>query len=163
VAASPQGVRYNWQVKTGSCFVYINNGGVYSGATSAALTITGSTLAMNGYQYRAVVTCSGGGLPEISNPATLTVNVSPPAPTISPTSAAICPGGNVALSITSSQGAISTTVSSGTIAVPIADNTVNTSTLNVSGFVGTVGSVSVNFNITHTWDGDVRVNLVAPN
>ena len=78
---------------------------------------------MNGYQYRVVVTCSQGGLPEISNPATLTVNVSPAAPTISPTSAAICPGGNVALNIASSQAAVPTTVSSGTIAVPIPDNT----------------------------------------
>ena len=163
VAATPPGVSYNWQVNTGSGFVYINNGGVYSGATTATLTITGADLVMNGYQYRAVVICSGGGLPEISNPATLTVNISPPAPTISPSAAAICPGGNVALNIISSQSAVPTTVSSGTIAVPIADNTVNTSTLNVSGFVGTVGSIRVNFNITHTWDSDVRVNLVAPN
>src|SRR5687767_13513916 len=49
VAATPPGVSYNWQVNTGSGFVYINNGGVYSGATTATLTITGATLAMNGY------------------------------------------------------------------------------------------------------------------
>ena len=163
VAATPNGISYNWQVNTGSGFTYLTNGGAYSGVNSATLNITGATLAMNGYQYRVVITCSQGGLPEISNPATLTVNVSPGAPTISPTSAAICPGGSVALNITSSQNAVPTTASSGTIAVPIADNAVNTSTLNVAGFAGTVGSISVNFNITHTWDGDVRVNLVAPN
>ena len=165
VAATPNGVSYNWQVNTGSGFVYLTNGGVYSGVTTATLTITGATLAMNGYQYRVVVTCSQGGLPEISNPATLTVNVSPAAPAVSPTSAAICPGGSVALNITSSQSAIPTTASSGTISVPIPDNStgVATNTLNVAGFVGTVGSISVNFNITHTWDGDVKVNLVAPN
>ena len=112
VAATPPGVSYNWQVNTGPGFAYINNGGVYSGATTATLTITGATLGMNGYQYRAVVTCSGGGLPEISNPATLTVNVSPSPPGLNPTSASICPGGSVALNTTAS-----TTSSSGTIAL----------------------------------------------
>jgi len=163
VAATPNGVSYNWQVNTGSGFTYLANGGVYSGVTTATLNITGATLAMNGYQYRCVVTCSQGGLPEISNPATLTVNVSPAAPIISPTSAAICPGGSTALNITSSQGAVPVTVSSGTIAVPVSDFVVNTSSLNVAGFSGTVASISVNLNVTHTWDGDVRVNLVAPN
>ena len=163
VVATPNGVSYNWQVNTGSGFTYLTNGGVYSGVTTATLTITGATLAMNGYQYRVVVTCSQGGLPEISNPATLTVNVSPAPPILTPTSAAICPGGNVA--IIASVAAPSTTVSSGTISVPIPDNAtgVATSSLNVAGFSGSIAAVSVNFNITHTWDGDVRVNLVAPN
>jgi hypothetical protein len=30
-------------------------------------------------------------------------------------------------------------------------------------FSGSVAAISVNFNITHTWDADVRINLVAPN
>ena len=161
VAATPPGVSYNWQVNTGSGFVYITNGGVYSGATTATLTITGATLAMNGYQYRAVVTCSGGGLPEISNPATLTVNVSPSPPGVTPTAASICPGGSVALNTTASTIGIS-----GTISAAIPDNSATgvTSTINVSGFPAVpVGSVSVTFNITHTWDGDLDINLVAPN
>lgn len=161
VVAGPPGVNYNWQVNTGSGFVYLNNGGVYSGATSATLTITGATLAMSGYQYRVVVTCSQGGLPEISNPATLTVLVSPAPPGVTPTSAAICPGGNVALSTTAS-----TIVSSGTISVPIPDATATgaTHTLNVSGFPAVpVAGIRVSFNITHTWDSDLEINLVAPN
>src|SRR5262249_36872602 len=54
----------------------ISNGGVYSNATTATLTITGATAAMNGYQYRCSV---GGPCPPaaISNSATLTVNTAP--------------------------------------------------------------------------------------
>ena len=163
VAATPNGVSYNWQVNTGSGFTYLTNGGVYSGVTTATLTITGATLAMNGYQYRVVVTCTQGGLPEISNQATLTVNVSPEPPILTPATGAICPGGNVA--INASVAATSTTVSSGSISVPIPDNVtgIATSALNVAGFSGSIAAISVNFNITHTWDGDVRINLVAPN
>ena len=114
VAATPHGVSYNWQVNTGSGFTYLTNGGVYSGVNTATLNITGAITSMNGYQYSAVVTCSQGGLPEISNPATLTVIASPAPPVIVPTpsSAAICPGGNVKMEITSSTSDV--TVSSGT-------------------------------------------------
>jgi len=161
VAATPPGVSYNWQVNTGSGFVYLSNGGVYSGVNAATLNIIGATLAMNGYQYRCVVICSGGGLPEISNPATLTVNVSPSPPGLDPTAASICPGGSVALNTTAS-----TIVSSGSINVAIPDNSATgaTHTINVSGFPAVpVASISVTFNITHTWDGDLDINLVAPN
>jgi len=162
VVASPAGVSYNWQVNTGSGFTYLTNGGVYSGVNTATLNITGATLAMNGYQYRAVVTCSQGGLPEISNPATLTVNVSPSPPVVTPSATAICPGGSVALN--ASQLTTPSTFSSGAISIPINDFAVSTSTINVSGLPAVpIAAISVNFNITHTWDGDVRINLVAPN
>jgi subtilisin-like proprotein convertase family protein len=165
VAATPPGVSYNWQVNTGSGFVYLTNGGVYSGVSTATLTITGATLAMNGYQYRVVVTCSQGGLPEISNPATLTVITSPSPPILvaTPTSASICPGGNAKLEILSSLSDVTT--SSGTISVAIPDNAagVATNDITVAGFAGTVGAIRVNLNITHTWDGDLRINLRAPN
>src|SRR5688572_24869458 len=165
VTAGPPGVSYNWQVNTGSGFVYLTNGGVYSGVNAATLNITGATTAMNGYQYRAVVTCSGGGLPEISNPATLTVITSPSPPILvaTPTSATICPGGNVKLEIQSSSSDVTT--SSGPVSVAIPDNAagVATNDINVAGFSGTVAAIRVNVNITHTWDGDVRINLRAPN
>ncbi|WP_298395299.1 T9SS sorting signal type C domain-containing protein [Flavobacterium sp.] len=47
---------YQWYVNTGSGFTPIANGGVYSTATTASLTITGATFAMNGYQYQCLVT-----------------------------------------------------------------------------------------------------------
>jgi len=64
---------YQWQLNSGSGFSDISNGGVYSGATTATLTITGATAGMTGYQYQCVV--SGSTLPNAtSNTATLTVN-----------------------------------------------------------------------------------------
>ncbi|NRT13228.1 DUF11 domain-containing protein, partial [Flavobacterium sp. 14A] len=53
--ASTTGMVYQWQVDTGSGFTNITNGGVYSGATTGTLTITGATAAMNGYKYQALV------------------------------------------------------------------------------------------------------------
>ena len=76
VAATGEGLTYQWQVDSGSGFSNISNGGVYSSATKAKLFITGATAGMNGYQYRAVVT--GVYPPAIySTPAMLTVNAAP--------------------------------------------------------------------------------------
>ncbi len=76
VTATGEGLTYRWQVDTGSGFSYISNGGVYSGATTATLTITGATAGMSGYQYRAVVT--GTYLPAVnSDSALLMVNAAP--------------------------------------------------------------------------------------
>jgi hypothetical protein len=66
---------YQWQVNTGSGFNNISNGGVYSGATSTTLTITGALATMSGYQYRSVVI--GNCVSVNSNAAILTVNPTP--------------------------------------------------------------------------------------
>ena len=76
-----------WQVSTGSGFTDLSNGGVYSGVTTSTLTVTGATLAMNGYQYRAVFT-NGTAPDATTTAATLTVN---PALGIAPTK---LPGGS---------------------------------------------------------------------
>ncbi len=47
---------FQWQVDTGSGFMDIANGGVYSNATTNTLSITGATATMNGYQYRVKAT-----------------------------------------------------------------------------------------------------------
>jgi subtilisin-like proprotein convertase family protein len=72
---------YQWQVSTdnGNTFTNITNVGVYSGATTATLTITAPPLAMNLYQYRAVVNGAAPCAAVISRKATLRVN---PLPTI---------------------------------------------------------------------------------
>lgn len=67
---------YQWQEDSGSGWNNISNGGVYSGATSAVLSLTSPPTTMNGYQYRCVVS----GIvspPDTSNPATLTVGTAP--------------------------------------------------------------------------------------
>ena len=101
-----------------------------------------------------------------------TVTVSePPAPiTVTPSSASMCPGDaavllSVAGAITPSAGP--DTFSSGAISVTIPDATPSgaSNDIAVSGIPlgATITSVSVLFNITMTFDGDLTLNLTAPN
>jgi len=55
VTATGLGLSYQWQEFNGS-WSNIANGGVYSGATTATLTITNPPVSMNGRQYRVIVT-----------------------------------------------------------------------------------------------------------
>ncbi|PZX16452.1 hypothetical protein LX69_01947, partial [Breznakibacter xylanolyticus] len=76
---------YQWQVSTdnGINFSSINNGGIYSGATSATLQLSSASTALNNNQYRCVVT--GYCLPAVttsaavlvSNNNSLTINANP--------------------------------------------------------------------------------------
>jgi hypothetical protein len=73
-AGLPSG--YQWQQLTTAyraSWVNISNGGIYGGATTNTLTLSGVTVSMNGYKYRCVVTgqCSPS---IISNAATLSVS-----------------------------------------------------------------------------------------
>ncbi|MCE2962605.1 MAG: T9SS type A sorting domain-containing protein [Chitinophagales bacterium] len=69
---------YQWQVNTGAGFTNLSNGGVYSGATTNSLTITGATLGLSGYTYRCVVTSASPCTNVVnSNAATLTVTDGP--------------------------------------------------------------------------------------
>jgi gliding motility-associated-like protein/uncharacterized repeat protein (TIGR01451 family) len=50
------GLRYQWQEDSGSGFTDISDGGIYSGATTANLVLTAVTTAMNGNDYKIIVT-----------------------------------------------------------------------------------------------------------
>ncbi len=65
---------YQWQRQAagGGGWSNVSNGGAYSGATSASLTISGTTMTMNGDQFRCVATNSAGST--TSNAATLTIS-----------------------------------------------------------------------------------------
>ena len=79
------GITYQWQVNSGAGFTDITNGGIYSGATSATLTLTNVPVGNNSFTYRCVVNdCA------TSTAATLTVNALPTI-TVS-ASPAICAG-----------------------------------------------------------------------
>jgi hypothetical protein len=66
---------YQWQVNDGNGFTDISNGGIYSGATTKQVNLTGVTAAMNGYQYRClVVSASDNTVALLTNAATLTTN-----------------------------------------------------------------------------------------
>lgn len=93
VTAAGTGISYQWQVNTGSGFVNVANGGVYSGATTSVLTVTGVTLPMNAAVYRCVV--SGTCTPSVtSQDATLIVHA-PVNVTSSPQNSEVCSGSDI--------------------------------------------------------------------
>ncbi len=77
VTASGPIISYQWyeDPNTGT-FSAISNGGIYSGATTATLTLTGVTAGMNNYKYRVEVITTGP-CPKVSNQGTLHVNPAP--------------------------------------------------------------------------------------
>ncbi len=93
VAMCPSGLSclYQWQVNAGSGFANVTNGGVYSGATSATLNISGATSSMNGYIYRCKITYGACTSVLTSNNAALTLYALPTI-SISPSSATVCAG-----------------------------------------------------------------------
>lgn len=73
------GLVYQWQISTnsGSTWTNITNGGQYSGATTASLTVNTLVIGQNGNQFRVLVSHTGRICPVISNPALITVTASP--------------------------------------------------------------------------------------
>ncbi|MFD2042628.1 hypothetical protein ACFSJW_24960, partial [Flavobacterium artemisiae] len=124
---------YQWRVNTGSGFNNITNTAPYSNATTATLTITGATAAMNGYTYQCVVTGAGSAT---SNSATLTV-VTTTVTTTSQSNVSCNGGGNGTATIAASggitpytyswspsggTGATASGLSAGTYTVTVTDN-----------------------------------------
>jgi Ig-like domain CHU_C associated len=83
-AAGSAPLTYQWQVSTagaGGPWANVANNAVYSNATTNSLTITAATTTLSTYQYRCVVS-NCAATPANSNPAILTVNALPAAPTV---------------------------------------------------------------------------------
>ncbi|PXY39201.1 hypothetical protein DMB65_18780, partial [Flavobacterium cheongpyeongense] len=76
--------QHQWQLSTnnGVSWTNITNGGVYSGATTGTLTITGATAGMSGYDYRDLVTQSNFVCGPTSKSGNLCVGVVESVPTI---------------------------------------------------------------------------------
>ena len=73
---------YRWEVSTNGGnppWGPVNNGGVYSGATTATLTITAPPVTMSGYRYRCIITGAAPCAAVTSLHRSLTVN---PLPTV---------------------------------------------------------------------------------
>lgn len=83
---------YQWELSTngGVSWNNVNNGGMYSGATTTTLNISGAPPPMSGYRYRCKASCTSTAT---SNHATLTVNA-PPAISTQPADKTICSGAN---------------------------------------------------------------------
>lgn len=70
---------YQWQVSSNGPWNNITNGGIYSGATTPALTITNPPASMNGYYYRVVINGTATCGTTASIAAVLTVHTVPSA------------------------------------------------------------------------------------
>ncbi|MBS1689573.1 MAG: hypothetical protein JSS96_12675, partial [Bacteroidetes bacterium] len=91
VGATGTGISYQWQLNTGSGF------GNIPGATSATLALTSVSAAMNGYQYRVII--SGACTPSVtSNVSTLTVNTLPVI-IAQPSATSTCTGSTASFSV----------------------------------------------------------------
>ncbi len=126
---------YQWQESTtgaGGPWNNITNGGIYGGATSATLTLTGVTAGMNGYQYRVLITGACGGA-ATSNPGVLSVVATTIGGTVTPANTAVCVVPNTGvLTLSGHQGSVLRWESATNIAgpyTPIA-NTTTTLTFN---------------------------------
>jgi hypothetical protein len=64
---------YQWQEDTGSGFADITDGGIYSDATTATLTLSLPTVAMSGFKYRCILTGPCSLSTSTNGNATLTV------------------------------------------------------------------------------------------
>ena len=128
-------------------------------ATTGA-TVTATPTVNTVYTVTGTITATG-----CTNTATVTVNARPPAPVVTPTAVTICSGAITQLTAASGNG--TATGTSGTLTLAIPDNNAagvnHVIPVNAVPAGATITGVSVNFNITHTFDGDLRINLKAPN
>lgn len=158
---------WEWRPNSSSAWFTVANGGIYSGATTTTLTLTNVSAAYSGYQYRAVVV-GGCSATDVSQTATLTVN--PLVPVVNPASATICSGAIQQLSLTNTVAEPTTVTFNASAGLPltIPDGSATgilTSPVAVSGIPAgsVIKNVSVRFTMTHTWVGDIVMNLKAPN
>jgi gliding motility-associated-like protein len=136
ISAQGTNLLYQWQEDGGGGFTDIINGGKYSGANTAALTISDPTPLMTGYRYRVMIN-GACAPPALSNFAILTVNTFPSIIT-QPADKEICENGVTAFISNASGTGISYhwQEDSGTGFTDITDggvyNGANTTTLTIS-------------------------------
>lgn len=147
---------YSWEVNNGSGWTTVSNGGVYSNATTASLSITSPTYSMNGYAYRALVARDCGGT-ATTNAATLTVNPQPQGSLSGQTN--ICKGSVGSLTWTTPQGtgSFDITYKVGESGTPIVVEDVN------SGVSFEVGAITENtiFNLISVKDRSTNCTRTA--
>ncbi len=95
---------YQWQVSTNSGTTYsnVNNGGVYSGATTPILNLAGVNFGLNNNLYRCVVNGTAVCGSVNSGIATLVVNPAPPSATVTGGGAYCVGSAGVAVSLSNS-------------------------------------------------------------
>ncbi|MFH0864576.1 MAG: gliding motility-associated C-terminal domain-containing protein, partial [Bacteroidota bacterium] len=102
-------LNYQWQSNCGSGWVNLTNTGIYSGATTDSLIITGANTGMDSCFFQCIV--SNGTSADTSDPAILTVNSNLPVSVniAANPSTIICTGENVTFNATPTNGGTSPT------------------------------------------------------
>jgi len=166
---------WSWEYRVNATSVWLTAangglGGVISNATTPTITLSGVPSSFNGYQFRAVATPPGacGYGVDFSTPTTLSVTQLQTS--VNPTSATICRGSIIPITITnpSAPQTVVLNASAG-LPLPIPDanlagvnNTIVASGLPTSSYV--VSDITVTVSIpAHTWVGDLFYVLKAPN
>jgi subtilisin-like proprotein convertase family protein len=157
---------YIWEYRPNSSSVWlpVPNTAPFSGVNTNTLTLTNTPSTYNGYQFRVVYAGACTGL-DFSNAATLTVG--PLVATVSPSSATICTGSIQQLTLTNASSPATACFNStvNNQGIPDANPVGILNTIAVTGIPAgaIITNVSVTFNLTHTWVGDLDINLIAPN
>ena len=148
---------------------------LYRDGNSTGSSLTGNGAALNfGNQVIAgeytIEAVSGSCTKWMDGQAVVVVNAAPPAITVNPASSTICQGTVIPLTGTLSPASVTSntiTIASGTVNQNIPDNSATGAfqVLRMAGIPAgaTITGVSLNFNINHTYDGDLVINLKGPN
>jgi|GEM_PF-495433 len=161
VTVSGTSPSYQWQVSTngGATYSNVTNGSVYSGATSATLTITAPPVSYNGNLYRVIVNGSAPCGNATSASRTLTVN---PLPAVAITAAPyrnLLPGLTTTLTATSTpaaatytwfrNNAVVATATTGSLVVDIDHlGDYKVVVADVNGCVGTSNTININDSVS---------------
>lgn len=162
IAATGDGLTYQWQVDNGTGFTNVTNAPPYSTTTTATLTITGATAGLDGYKYKCVVsgTCTPA-TPATSNQAVLII---PAAPTATITGdATICSGTTAIISVafTGTGPWTVTKAVNGTNQAPVSPPTSPYTFSASSAGVITIAAVSDNTGCSGTSSGSATVKVVS--
>lgn len=149
ITASGTVSSYQWQNYTGSGWVNMADGGLYTGTSTRTLNVTGATVVSNGSLYRCIVTdgaCPSGT--KVSSVCTLTVKAKTLITAQPVNVAPICSGGNASYSVSAVGDNITYQwhIYDGTQFVPLTNTGVysgaNSATLNITGITASPSAQS---------------------
>ena len=99
VVASGASLSYQWKEDKGQGFANVVDGGIYSGATTANLGLSGLTVAMKGYKYQCVASGTCGTTPSTSTSTFATLTVNETKITNQPANVTSCVGGTASFTV----------------------------------------------------------------